>query len=156
MLFRSYEPAESCTGGFVGQFLISVLGSSAAFLGGVIAYDNGVKERLLGVAPALLLEHGAVSQACVEAMARGAREQLGASIGIATTGIAGPGGGTPEKPVGTIHIALDHLASDKSTRVRHRALRLPFDRDRNRLATAYGALDLIRRHLSSQSDTSRS
>ena len=88
-----------------------------------------------------LAKFGAVSQETVTEMAIAARRTAGATLGVATSGIAGPGGATPTKPVGTIHIAL---AYDQG--VRHRFLRLPFDRVRNRLATAYGALELVRKH----------
>src|SRR5262249_18509606 len=89
--------AESCTGGLVAARLTSVPGSSAVFLGGVVAYSNAVKESQLGVPASVLEEHGAVSAETAAAMARGARARLGADIAVAVTGIAGPGGGTPEK-----------------------------------------------------------
>jgi len=98
--------AESCTGGGLGARLTSVSGSSAAFKGGVISYSNEAKERLLGVSAALLAEHGAVSAPVAEAMARGAREKLGSDFGISITGVAGPDGGTPQKPVGLVYIGL--------------------------------------------------
>jgi nicotinamide-nucleotide amidase len=96
--------AESCTGGLVAARLTSVPGSSDVVLGGVVAYANRVKEHELGVPAALLAEHGAVSAEVAAAMARGAREQLGCDVAVAVTGVAGPGGGTPEKPVGLIHL----------------------------------------------------
>lgn len=98
--------AESCTGGLVGHRLTNVAGSSAYFLGGIIAYAYDVKEHLLGVRHNTLYEHGAVSEETVREMARGARQALRADIGVAVTGIAGPGGGLPGKPVGTVWIGL--------------------------------------------------
>jgi nicotinamide-nucleotide amidase len=132
--------AESCTGGLVGHRLTQVGGSSAYFERGFVVYSNAAKQTLLGVPDAVLREHGAVSAACAEAMARGARERAGADVGVSVTGIAGPDGGTPTKPVGTVFVAL---ADARGTVVeRHR-----FDRDRegNKALSAVGALDLLRR-----------
>jgi nicotinamide-nucleotide amidase len=98
--------AESCTGGGIGMRLTEIPGSSDVFVGGVIAYDNSVKESMLDVPAALLQEHGAVSEPVAAAMIRGALKRLRAQTGIAITGIAGPGGGTPEKPVGLVFIAI--------------------------------------------------
>lgn len=97
--------AESCTGGAVAARITSVPGSSAYFRGSVVAYDNDIKEALLGVNAETLAQHGAVSEATVREMAEGARARLGCDVALATSGIAGPGGGTPLKPVGTICIA---------------------------------------------------
>lgn len=99
--------AESCTGGLVAGALTEVAGSSDWFEGGVVAYDNRVKTGLLSVPAALLAEHGAVSQACVEAMVRGVCRLLDVSVGLAVSGIAGPTGGTPGKPVGTVWMAWE-------------------------------------------------
>lgn len=96
--------AESCTGGNIAHLLTSIPGSSGYFMGSVVAYNNSVKTNLLGVSPQTLLDEGAVSRSIAEQMAAGVRERLQTDIGIATTGIAGPDGGTPEKPVGTVWI----------------------------------------------------
>ncbi len=103
---QTVSSAESCTGGRVGALLTEVAGASACFFGGVIAYDNTVKTGVLGVLPADLSQHGAVSEAVARAMATGARRVLGTDFAVATTGIAGPGGGSEEKPVGTVDIAV--------------------------------------------------
>ena len=134
--------AESCTGGMLGQRLTAIAGSSDVFLGGIIAYENGVKEVQLDVPRETLAAHGAVSVETAAAMAAGARRRLGASVGMGITGIAGPGGGTPEKPVGTVCIALD---GDGITSAR--SLRLIGDRDEVRQRSAQSALDLLRRAL---------
>ncbi|WP_237717788.1 CinA family protein, partial [Pontibacter sp. BAB1700] len=97
--------AESCTGGYLAHRITSVPGSSAYFMGGVVAYDNSVKMQLLGVKSETLQQHGAVSEATVLEMAQNVRQKLNTDIGVATSGIAGPDGGTAEKPVGTIWIA---------------------------------------------------
>jgi nicotinamide-nucleotide amidase len=104
--------AESCTGGKIAQLITSVAGSSAYFSGSVIAYSNSVKTKLLNVPDEVLIKHGAVSRESVEMMAKGARYLLKTDYAVATSGIAGPGGGTEEKPVGTIWIAV---SSDKGT-----------------------------------------
>jgi PncC family amidohydrolase len=98
--------AESCTGGLIGHRLTQVSGSSAFFLGGVVAYSNAAKQRLLGVDGATLEREGAVSEAVAEAMARGARRVFDADVALGVTGIAGPSGGTAGKPVGLVYIAL--------------------------------------------------
>jgi PncC family amidohydrolase len=98
--------AESCSGGLVGHWLTEIAGSSEYYQGGVIAYDNAVKRDLLGVNPATLQSAGAVSEACAREMAEGARRLLGTEVVVSTTGIAGPGGGSPEKPVGLVYVAV--------------------------------------------------
>jgi len=103
---RTISTAESCTGGMIGHELTNVAGSSAYFRGAVIAYDNSVKRALLNVPASLLATHGAVSEEVVRAMALGIQKQLHTDVAVATSGIAGPGGGTAEKPVGTVHIAV--------------------------------------------------
>jgi nicotinamide-nucleotide amidase len=97
--------AESCTGGLVACTLTDVAGSSEWFEGGVVAYDNRVKMRLLAVPEEILVRHGAVSRECVESMARGVCTLMDVPVGLAISGIAGPGGGTPDKPVGTVWVA---------------------------------------------------
>lgn len=133
--------AESCTGGMLGARLTAVPGSSAVFRGGVIAYDNGVKHLLLGVSDADLEAHGAVSEQVVAQMARGIRERLGTEVGIGITGIAGPDGGTPEKPVGTVWVALDGVETTA------RCLRLFGTREEIRQRASQAALDMLRRAL---------
>lgn len=98
--------AESCTGGLIAHTITDVSGSSTFFLGSIVAYANAAKENLLGVPSTLLLEHGAVSEPVALAMARGARRALGADLGLGITGIAGPSGATPTKPVGLVYIGL--------------------------------------------------
>jgi nicotinamide-nucleotide amidase len=134
--------AESCTGGMVGERLTRVAGSSDVFVGGAIAYSNRLKSSLLGVPEDLLAAHGAVSEPVAAAMACGARERFEATFGVAVTGVAGPGGGTPSKPVGTVHVAL---ASAQG--VDHLRVRLPGDRERVRWQSSQLALDLLRRRL---------
>jgi nicotinamide-nucleotide amidase len=102
----SLVTAESCTGGLVAHRITDAPGSSAYYLGGFVAYANEVKEGVLGVRHETILSHGAVSEETALEMARGARQRLGADLGISTTGIAGPTGGTPVKPVGLVYIAL--------------------------------------------------
>ncbi len=139
---RTLACAESCTGGTLGKKISSVPGSSAYFLGSVVAYADRVKTGLLGVNPAAIGTHGAVSREVALAMASGVRSVTGAEIGIAVTGIAGPGGGSPEKPVGTVWIAY----ADGDGAV---ALKQSFGEGRERVverATA-AALDLLRRKL---------
>ncbi|RIL07731.1 MAG: competence/damage-inducible protein A [Proteobacteria bacterium] len=134
--------AESCTGGMIGELLTAVPGSSAYFKGGVVAYWNDAKAQLLGVPEAVLAEHGAVSEPTVRAMAEGVRARFATDLGIATTGIAGPTGGSADKPVGLVYVAL---ATAQGSQVRE--LRLAFDRERNRRLTAQIAIDWLRRHL---------
>jgi PncC family amidohydrolase len=101
--------AESCTGGLLGARITSVPGSSRYLLGGVVAYQNRAKASLLSVPPRMLRRHGAVSAPVAAAMARGARRRFGADLAAAVTGVAGPGGGTPDKPVGLVFVAVSGL-----------------------------------------------
>jgi nicotinamide-nucleotide amidase len=135
--------AESCTGGMLGQRLTAIPGSSDTVVGGVIAYANAVKESLLGVPAATLREHGAVSEPVARAMATGARSRLGVGAALSITGVAGPDGGTPDKPVGTVWIALDLQGA-----VEARLLRMWGDRDEIRRRATQAALELLRRALS--------
>jgi len=134
--------AESCTGGLLAQRITEVPGSSKYFIEAVVAYANDAKTRTLGVEPMLLLEHGAVSAPVAEARAEGIRRRAGTDFGLSITGIAGPDGGTEEKPVGTVFIAL---ASDLKTE--HRKLHLPGDRHLVRWRSSQAALDMLRRRL---------
>jgi len=134
--------AESCTGGLIAQRLTDVSGSSKYFIEGVVAYSNDAKTRSLGVEPVLLLEHGAVSAAVAEAMAEGVRKRARTDFGLSVTGIAGPGGGSDEKPVGLVYIAL---ADD--AHIEHRKLNIPGDRQLVRWRASQAALDLLRRRL---------
>ena len=131
---------ESCTGGLIGKRLTDIAGVSAVYLGGAVTYANEAKERMVGVKHETLLSYGAVSEQTAREMAEGVRRTLGADYGISTTGIAGPGGGTPEKPVGTVYIAL---AGAERTYVKR--LNLPPMRDREyiRTAAATNALALL-------------
>jgi competence/damage-inducible protein CinA-like protein len=135
--------AESCTGGFLAHRITNVPGASAIFLAGYVAYANEAKEGMLGVDPRLISAHGAVSKNVARAMAEGARLQANATFALATTGIAGPGGGTEEKPVGTVFVAL--AAEGAATQVR--SFRFPDDRPTFKELTAQAALEMLRRSL---------
>jgi nicotinamide-nucleotide amidase len=139
--------AESCTGGLVAARLTSVAGSSDVFVGGVVSYSNAVKASELGVPQAVLAEHGAVSAEAAAAMAAGARERLGADVAVAVTGVAGPGGGTPEKPVGLVF-----LHAESPDGVATRRLDLPGDRQAVRSRATVAALHLLRTLLSQSRD----
>lgn len=134
--------AESCTGGLLGARLTAVPGSSDVVQGGVIAYANEVKTALLCVDDSLIRDHGAVSEEVVRAMAAGARRAVNASVGLAITGVAGPGGGTEDKPVGTVWIAVD-VNGDTRTRL----LRMWGDRDEIRQRSAQWTMELLRQRL---------
>jgi len=134
--------AESCTGGGIGQQLTELPGVSAVYRGGVVAYHNDLKQALLGVPAALLDRHGAVSAECAEAMARGAAARLAAEVVVSVTGIAGPDGGTADKPVGTVFIAT--LVKDEVKVTRNQ---FPHDRRGVRGRTITSALNQLRSHL---------
>lgn len=134
--------AESCTGGMLASSIVDIPGCSACFLEGAVTYANGAKVRRLGVSEGTLATDGAVSLACAQQMAEGLRAATGATYALATTGIAGPDGGTPEKPVGLVYVAL---AGPGRTEVRK--LCLSGDRARIRTAATLHALDLLRRSL---------
>ncbi len=136
----SLSTAESCTGGLVGAAITSVAGSSAVYDRGFITYSNAAKAVLLGVDEALLEAHGAVSEPVARAMAAGARKRSGADLAVSITGIAGPGGGSAEKPVGLVHFGL--ALADGSTR--HREMRFgDLGREQVRIASVRVALDLL-------------
>lgn len=135
--------AESCTGGLMGKRITDVPGASACYLGGVVSYHNEVKENLLGVRHETLVTKGAVSEDTACQMAEGVRKALGADIGISTTGVAGPGGGTPEKPVGLIYVGIS--TGDRTWAVR--ILRPRQSRESLRRLASSTAFDLVRRHL---------
>ncbi|HZT57301.1 MAG TPA: competence/damage-inducible protein A [Pyrinomonadaceae bacterium] len=134
--------AESCTGGLIAERLTEVPGSSSYFMEGVVTYSNEAKTRLLGVPADMIKEHGAVSAEVAEEMAEGVKARAETDFGLAVTGIAGPGGGTEEKPVGLVFIAL---ADDAHTE--HRRLLIPGDRHLIRTRASQAALDLLRRRL---------
>ncbi len=134
--------AESCTGGLVGARLTEIPGSSDVYVGGVVAYANELKTGVLGVDPALVAEHGAVSEPVALAMARGAVERLGADAAVSVTGIAGPGGGSEAKPVGTIWYGVAYVGEVTG----HRSL-LPGTRHDIRARAAQAALHLLLRRL---------
>lgn len=115
---RRLVTAESCTGGWIGKVLTDIPGSSGWYLGGVISYSNTLKQAVLGVLPSTLHKHGAVSEAAAQEMAIGALEALGGHIAVAVTGIAGPDGAQPDKPVGTVWFGWAwHLGDEIETRV---------------------------------------
>jgi nicotinamide-nucleotide amidase len=132
--------AESCTGGLIAERLTSIPGSSSYFLGGVVSYSNDLKSAWVDVPAELIEAKGAVSDEVASAMAEGIRRRSGATLGLAVTGIAGPGGGSAEKPVGTVHIALANGAA-----TRGRVFHFPGDRERIRLYASQMALDMVRR-----------
>lgn len=141
----SIVTAESCTAGLLAARLADRPGSSAYLLGGFVTYANEAKTSQVGVPERLLAEVGAVSREVAEAMASGARERLGATVGVGVTGIAGPGGGSPDKPVGLVHVAVDVAG-----RLHHRELHLGGDRAAVRRRTVVAALHLLRTSLTAR------
>jgi nicotinamide-nucleotide amidase len=141
--------AESCTGGLVGHRLTNIAGSSRYVERGVVVYSNEAKQQLLGVPEALLREHGAVSAPVAEAMAAGICRISGSPCGIAVTGIAGPDGGTPTKPVGTVYIAAAAPGRD-GPHIDVRRFRFPGGREAVKWQSSQAALDLLRRALSTR------
>ncbi len=139
---QTVSVAESCTGGLLSERLTSVPGSSGFFLGGVVCYSNELKVKLAGVPADLIREHGAVSKPVAQALSEGIRTRAGASIGIGITGIAGPSGGTPEKPVGLVFIGLADLRGAVV-----REFRFPGNRERIRYWASQTALEMIRRRV---------
>jgi len=139
---RSLAVAESCTAGMLGMHLTRVPGSSAYFKGGIICYSNEAKISLCGVPAPLIEKYGAVSAEVAEALAQGVRSTLNSSVGLSITGIAGPGGGSPEKPVGLVYIGV---SDGKQTKSRHRIM--PGDRESIRERSTYLALSWLRRFL---------
>lgn len=140
---ESVSTAESCTAGLLAERITRVAGSSAYFVGGVVVYSNTLKEKLLGVEPGSLAAYGAVSRHVVIEMAEGATRRLGSDFGIGVSGVAGPGGGTPDKPVGTVHVAVARTDAETA----HRELHLPGGRERVRWLATQWALDMLRRRL---------
>jgi nicotinamide-nucleotide amidase len=135
--------AESCTGGLLAERLTRVAGSSDYFLGGVVTYTNRLKTEMVGVPAQVLAAHGAVSEPVARAMAEGVRQALGSDWGASITGVAGPGGGSEEKPVGTVHVAV----AGPGGAAAHQRVRFPGDRERIRWQSSQLALDLLRRQL---------
>ena len=136
--------AESCTGGLVGSRLTDVAGSSMYFLGGIIAYSNDAKVKLLAVRRETLATHGAVSEETAREMAEGVRKSFGTDIGLAVTGIAGPGGATKDKPVGLMWLALSAEEG-----IQTRLIRLTGDRLQNKAAGAEQLLSLLEEYINS-------
>jgi nicotinamide-nucleotide amidase len=141
---RTIAVAESCTGGLLGARLTAVPGSSEVVVGGVIAYDNRIKRDMLGVGDQVLEEHGAVSEPVARAMATGLRERYRSAVTVSITGVAGPGGGTADKPVGTVWIAVDVDGA-----VTARRFSMIGDRDEIRRRSAQTALEMLRNAVSS-------
>jgi nicotinamide-nucleotide amidase len=137
--------AESCTGGYIAHLITSIAGSSAWFNGSVVSYANKVKTKILGVSEAILAEHGAVSQPVVEQMVRGVLTQTGADVAIAVSGIMGPEGGTDEKPVGTVWVAVGNASHIETKKFHFR-----FDRMRNIELTATHGLNFLREFVMQQ------
>lgn len=139
--------AESLTGGLIGAAITAFPGSSRVYAGGIVSYSEELKERLLGVETEAIARHGVVSVEVAEAMARGALGATGADVSVAVTGVAGPGGGSEETPVGTVCIAYARCFADGTTEVVSERVRFAGSRARVRFRTASRALDLVIGHL---------
>jgi nicotinamide-nucleotide amidase len=139
---RTLAVAESCTAGMIGARITRIPGSSRYFLGGIMCYSNQVKEQVCGVPGSVLEKHGAVSAEAAEALASGVRSRLGSSIALAVTGIAGPDGGSAEKPVGLVFVGIDD-----GRRTMHLKRIIPGDRETIRERATYFALSSLRRFL---------
>lgn len=139
--------AESCTGGLIAHRLTNVPGSSAYLIGGVVSYANEAKERMLGVSHQTLQEHGAVSEETAREMSRGVRRLLQTDVALAVTGIAGPSGGTPEKPIGLTYIALTAEGFERCERYLWQG-----DRWANKEQSAEAALGMLREYLEARQD----
>jgi len=133
--------AESCTGGLLAQRLTSIAGSSSYFLGGVVCYSNELKSAWADVPAEMIAAKGAVSPEVAVALAEGIRRRVGSTLGVGITGIAGPGGGSDEKPVGTVYVAISHAGG-----IKERGARFPGDRESIRWQASQAALDLVRVH----------
>ncbi|MDX1682691.1 MAG: nicotinamide-nucleotide amidohydrolase family protein, partial [Phycisphaeraceae bacterium] len=142
----SLATAESCTGGQLGGALTDIPGASTVYRGGWVVYDNGMKQEHLGVDPERLKQHGAVSEPVAAAMARGAAERAPADLALSITGIAGPGGGSEEKPIGTVWIGLT-----EGDNVHTLCFHFRGDRARVRQRTVHAALQVLRLHLIGES-----
>lgn len=141
MRHATIATAESCTGGLLAERLTRISGSSAYFLGGVVSYSNTLKSAWVDVPAEIIESRGAVSAEVAVALADGIRRRTGATLGVGITGVAGPTGGTPEKPVGTVHVAIADAAGSKE-----RGVQYPGERDRIRWQASQTALDLVRRY----------
>ncbi|MBX9656097.1 competence/damage-inducible protein A [bacterium] len=134
--------AESCTGGMLGEWLTQLPGISSVYMGGVVSYANEAKKDLLGVSQEILDQHGAVSEECAAAMALGCQKRFHTDLAVSITGIAGPHGGTPEKPVGLVYVGLAHADG-----VKVRSFQWGADRESNRIRATKMALNMVRRYL---------
>jgi len=139
---RRLVTAESCTGGWIGKALTDIAGSSAWFSGGAIVYSNDLKQRLLGVSAVALANHGAVSEPVVRAMAEGALARLGGDVAVAVSGVAGPDGGTPDKPVGTVWFTWSCLRDGRVETIAERQFFVG-DREQVRRQTVAVALERV-------------
>ena len=142
---KTMSAAESCTGGMISHLITSIPGSSAYYLGSVTSYANSVKENVLGVSPNIIRQHGAVSSECAAAMAEGVRKLTGSDFAISTTGIAGPDGGSAEKPVGLVWIGVSSQNSTETYKIQYKG-----DRQRNIERFAAYALNILRKKIDNE------